>query len=48
MPGRHLRDQLAQGIYIVCFCAGTFNHVTDIWRAGWLPYRHAPMALNAF
>ena len=39
---------MALGVYIVGFGAGTFNHVADIWRSGWLPYRFAPIGLNMF
>ena len=34
--------------YSACFLGGAFNHAHDIWSAGFLPYRHAPLPFNAY
>ena len=35
-------------IYIACFAVATAFHALDLIRWGWLPYRFAPLPLNAF
>jgi hypothetical protein len=35
-------------IYALCLVGAGFNHAHDIWQGGWLPYRHAPLAMNCY
>jgi len=35
-------------LFAVCFFGACGVHVFDLWRHGWLPYRFAPLALNAY
>jgi hypothetical protein len=34
--------------FSVCLAAACAVHVFDLWRHGWLPYRFAPLPLNAY
>jgi hypothetical protein len=35
-------------IFSVCLAAACAVHLVDLWWHGWLPYRFAPLALNAY
>ena len=35
-------------VFSVCLAAACAVHLVDLWRHGWLPYRFAPLALNAY
>jgi hypothetical protein len=39
---------LALVLYNLCFIGAALNHAHDLWRGGFLPYEHVPLAINAF
>lgn len=41
-------SQVALGVIMAGFAAASAFHLADIVRYGWLPYRFAPLHLNAF
>lgn len=42
------REKAFVVIYVLCFLGAALNHLNDIRIGGWLPYRYAPVYLNAF
>jgi hypothetical protein len=41
-------DRIIISIYVLAFAAASAFHAADVIRWGWLPYRFAPLPLNAF
>lgn len=39
---------LVRWVWTLAFLGGAFNHLRDLIARGWLPYRAAPLPLNAF
>jgi membrane protein HdeD len=35
-------------VFTFCLIGASLVHVIDIWQHGWLPYRFAPLSLNAY
>ena len=35
-------------LFVVCLLGACLGHVTQVWQGGWLPYRFAPLPLNAY
>jgi hypothetical protein len=42
------RDRWPCVVYTSCLTGATWNHARDVWLGGWLPYRFAPLAMNAY
>ncbi len=35
-------------LFALCLLGASVGHATQVWQGGWLPYRFAPLPLNAY
>jgi hypothetical protein len=35
-------------LFSLCFLGACLGHAIQVWQGGWLPYRFAPLPLNAY